>query len=92
MVHIDQIWDAQTPDGGFDFTHNFAQIKADLSEGFAVGNLETVFGGPEIGPRCFPQFNTPDDAQGKRLRFRRHLQQPQPGLVRARAASHVGRA
>ena len=61
MVHIDQVWDAQTEDGGFDFTHNFAQVKNDLQEGFAIGNLETVFGGPEIGPRCFPQFNTPDE-------------------------------
>ena len=41
MVHMDQIWDAETEDGGFDFTHNFAQVKGDLMEGFAIGNLET---------------------------------------------------
>ena len=61
MVHMDQNWDAQTEDGGYDFTHNFAQVKGDLMEGFAIGNLETVLGGPEIGPMCFPQFNTPDE-------------------------------
>ena len=62
MVHIDQVWDAETwGDGGFDFTHNFVQVKDDLNEGFTIGNLETVLGGPEIGPRCFPQFNTPDE-------------------------------
>ena len=61
MVHIDQIWDAETDDGGYDFTHNFAQVRDDLMEGFAIGNLETVLGGPEIGPMCFPQFNTPDE-------------------------------
>ncbi|MCL2580177.1 MAG: CapA family protein [Oscillospiraceae bacterium] len=61
MVHRDQYWDAELPGGGYDFTHNFAQVMDDLNEGFAIGNLETVFGGPEIGPMCFPNFNTPDE-------------------------------
>ena len=61
MVHRDQYWDAEVEGGGYDFTHNFAQVKGDLGEGFAIGNLETVFGGPEIGPMCYPRFNTPDE-------------------------------
>jgi poly-gamma-glutamate synthesis protein (capsule biosynthesis protein) len=60
MAHIDQSWDAALPGGGYDFNHSFAEVKADLTEGFAIGNLETVFGGPEIGPMNYPRFNTPD--------------------------------
>jgi poly-gamma-glutamate synthesis protein (capsule biosynthesis protein) len=61
MAHIDQVEDSQTQDGGYDFNHVFEQVKDDLSEGYAIGNLETVFGGPQIGPRNYPQFSTPDE-------------------------------
>ena len=62
MAHEDQLidaYDAQT--GLYDFSHCFAQVTADLQDGdYTIGNLETVFGGAEIGYSSYPQFNTPD--------------------------------
>jgi len=67
MAHWDQIEDARTPEGDYDFTHSFEPVKGDLSQGYAIGNLETVFGGEELGYSSYPRFSTPD-AYGKALK------------------------
>lgn len=67
MVHWDQVEDALQPDGSYDFTHSFEAVEADLAEGYAIGNLETVFGGPEGGYSGYPCFSAPD-AVGEALK------------------------
>ena len=61
MVHGEQLEDAyRQQQDAYDFSHCFAQVAPDLQEGYAVGNLETVLGGAEIGYSDYPRFNTPD--------------------------------
>ncbi len=67
MAHWDQIEDALTPEGDYDFTHSFEAVKEDLSQGYTLGNLETVFGGEALGYSSYPRFSTPD-AYGKALK------------------------
>lgn len=62
MCHRRQLEDAyRYTDGTYDFSKTFEDVmpylkKADLT----VGNLETVFGGSELGYNGYPMFNTPD--------------------------------
>lgn len=61
MAHWDQVEDAYDPEeDSYDFSHCFREVAADLQEGYAIGNLETVFGGPEVGYSSYPRFSTPD--------------------------------
>lgn len=50
-------------ENGFDFTPLFAPLKNDIQKAdIAVVNMETPFGGPEVGPYMgYPSFNTPDE-------------------------------
>ncbi len=67
MAHWDQVEDALTSQGGYDFTHSFEAVKEDLSQGYTLGNLETVFGGETLGYSSYPRFSTPD-AYGQALK------------------------
>jgi poly-gamma-glutamate synthesis protein (capsule biosynthesis protein) len=62
MVHSPQMQAAYNKStGSYDFTQAFAPVAAYVqSAEVAVGNLETVLGGPEIGYSDYPRFNTPD--------------------------------
>ena len=62
MVHAEQLQDAWDEDAkSHDFSHCFAHVQADLEdEDYCIGNLETVFGGAEIGYSDYPRFSTPD--------------------------------
>ena len=62
MVHsyqYNEAYDAET--NTYDFMHNFTDVKKYFdSADYAIGNLETVFGGEDIGISDYPCFNTPD--------------------------------
>jgi len=60
MLHQAQVDDAyERNTGEYDFDKAFSVIAPYLSDGYAIGNLETVFDG---GPfRDFPMFNAPDE-------------------------------
>jgi len=61
MCHRWQYDHAQQADGTYDFNYAFQWVKPYLSDAdWTIGNLETVFGGPKIGNRDYPMFNTPD--------------------------------
>ncbi|MCD7947352.1 MAG: CapA family protein [Oscillospiraceae bacterium] len=61
MVHTRQLYEAYQNDGSYDFGNSFASIRDSIAAAdYAVGNLETVLGGEEIGYTDFPIFNTPD--------------------------------
>ena len=62
MVHTWQMRDAYDKETGeYDFSNDFEMITKYLeTSDFRIGNLETVFGGAEIGYSDFPMFNTPD--------------------------------
>ncbi|MDR1642847.1 MAG: CapA family protein [Clostridiales bacterium] len=62
MVHSPQMQAAYNKSSNsYDFTTAFAPVAAYIqSAELAVGNLETVLGGPEIGYSEYPRFNTPD--------------------------------
>ena len=62
MVHTWQMNDAYDKETGeYDFSNDFEMITKYLEPSdFRIGNLETVFGGKEIGYSDFPMFNTPD--------------------------------
>lgn len=62
MCHTPQIEYAKLNDGKYDFSPPFEYIKEIISSAdFAIGNLETVLGGKEIGFSGYPFFNSPDD-------------------------------
>ncbi len=62
MVHSYQYNEAYNSETGkYDFSHNFQDVKKYFDKAdYVMGNLETVFGGEEIGISDFPNFNTPD--------------------------------
>ncbi len=62
MVHTWQMNDAYVKETGeYDFSNDFEMVKKYLERSdYRVGNLETVFGGKEIGYSDYPMFNTPD--------------------------------
>jgi poly-gamma-glutamate capsule biosynthesis protein CapA/YwtB (metallophosphatase superfamily) len=62
MCHSTQINYAFVEDDSFDFNGVFSEVKEYLSSSdFTIGNLETVFGGKELGYSGYPFFNAPDD-------------------------------
>ena len=62
MVHTWQLNDAYNKETGeYDFSNDFEMVEKYLKPSdYTVGNLETVFGGKEIGYSDYPMFNTPD--------------------------------
>ncbi len=62
MCHSTQFNYARVGPDTFDFKPVFAEVREILeSADFAVGNLETVVGGREMGYTGYPIFNTPED-------------------------------
>jgi poly-gamma-glutamate synthesis protein (capsule biosynthesis protein) len=60
MTHGQQLKYAKTADG-YDFSKQFARVKAHLRKAMVVGNLETTFAGPDKKYAGYPAFNTPDE-------------------------------
>lgn len=62
MVHQDQLDNAYVKaTKKYDFENEFKLVKPYLENSdFTIGNLETVFGGEEIGYTDYPRFNSPD--------------------------------
>lgn len=62
MVHKWQLWAANdTENNTYNFNMQFELIKPFLEDAdITLGNLETTFGGEEIGYSGYPSFNTPD--------------------------------
>jgi poly-gamma-glutamate synthesis protein (capsule biosynthesis protein) len=61
MCHSTQFNYAYVEEDSFDFNGVFSEVKEYLSSSdFTVGNLETVFGGKELGYSGYPFFNAPD--------------------------------
>jgi poly-gamma-glutamate synthesis protein (capsule biosynthesis protein) len=63
MAHAEQI-EAASADGGWDFKPQFRRVKPLFWDALVVGNLETVFAGPEQKFTGYPMFNTPDELAG----------------------------
>lgn len=62
MCHSTQFNYAKVGHDSFDFNPHFEFVKDYLSRAdFTFGNLETVFGGRELGYIGYPNFNSPDD-------------------------------
>lgn len=63
MIHHRQLYEAYKAGvDTYDFGHSFEYIRDYItSSDYAVGNLETVFGGKETGYTDFPAFNAPDE-------------------------------
>ena len=60
MQHITQIKAAQMPDGSYDYTDCFAQVKPLIEEAdVAIANLEVTMGGKPY--RGYPCFSAPDE-------------------------------
>ena len=62
MCHRRQLEDAYNyTDGTYDFSKTFEDVKPYLEKAdLTIGNLETVFGGSQLGYTGYPMFNTPD--------------------------------
>lgn len=62
MCHNRQLQDAYDyTDGTYNFSKTFGDVKPYLKKAdLTIGNLETVFGGSELGYTGYPMFNTPD--------------------------------
>lgn len=62
MCHRRQLEDAYNyTDGTYDFSKTFEDVKPYLKKSdLTIGNLETVFGGSQLGYTGYPMFNTPD--------------------------------
>ena len=61
MVHMHQLKAAKEPDGTYDFTGVFQDIKPYLEEAdIAMGNLETTISTDEIGFTAYPRFRSPE--------------------------------
>lgn len=62
MCHSTQFNYARVNEDSFDFNPHFEFIKEYLNAvDYTFGNLETVFGGKELGYIGYPNFNSPDD-------------------------------
>jgi len=60
LLHQPVYKDAATPQGTYDFTSMFTQVKPLLeSADIAVANQETMIGGKELGLSSYPLFNSP---------------------------------
>ncbi|MGN0465458.1 MAG: CapA family protein [Lachnospiraceae bacterium] len=62
MCHRRQLEDAYDyTNGTYDFSKTFEDVKPYLKKAdLTIGNLETVFGGSQLGYTGYPMFNTPD--------------------------------
>lgn len=61
MVHMHQLKAAKEPDGSYNFTEVFEDIKPYLEEAdIAMGNLETTISTDEIGYTAYPRFRSPE--------------------------------
>lgn len=61
MCHKPQSNNAQKPDGSYDFTECFQDVKNLLSESdLTIGNLETTMAGSKLPYSGYPAFNSPD--------------------------------
>ena len=61
MTHSPQFPAARTADGSYDFTPAFEPVASRISAAdLAMGNLETVLGGADLGYTGYPMFNAPD--------------------------------
>lgn len=59
MQHKRQFETARRPDGVYDYTECFAQVRDEISRAdVAIGNLETTFGGMPYTD--YPQFSSPE--------------------------------
>jgi len=63
MIHSRQLYEAYNAgNGAYDFGHSFEFVRDHItSADYAIGNLETVFGGKESGYTDYPTFNAPDE-------------------------------
>ena len=62
MCHSTQFQYAKVGTDSFDFRPCFAPVKSYLEEAdFTIGNIETVFAGPQAKYTGYPMFNTPVD-------------------------------
>jgi len=60
LLHQPVYKDAATPEGTYDFSPMFNQVKPLLeSADIAVANQETMIGGKELGLSSYPLFNSP---------------------------------
>lgn len=60
LLHQPVYKDAATPEGTYDFSSMFTQVKPFLeSADIAVANQETMIGGKELGLSSYPLFNSP---------------------------------
>ena len=60
LLHQPVYKDAATPEGTYDFSPMFTQVKPLLeSADIAVANQETMIGGKELGLSSYPLFNSP---------------------------------
>lgn len=61
MVHMHQLKAAKQPDGSYDFTEVFEDIRPYLQEAdIAMANLETTISTDEIGYTAYPRFRSPE--------------------------------
>lgn len=61
MVHMHQLKAAKQPDGNYDFTEVFEDIRPYLQEAdIAMANLETTISTDEIGYTAYPRFRSPE--------------------------------
>lgn len=63
VIGHDAILEMAQTDSGYDFTGLFSVLKNDIQKAdIAIVNMETPFGGPDVGPYIgYPSFNTPDE-------------------------------
>lgn len=67
LMHMPVVNDGKKPDGSYDYSHIFANIREDISVAdIAVIGQETILGGEELGLSGYPLFNSPTDV-GKTL-------------------------
>ncbi len=62
LIHDTVYLDAQQPDGSYDFTKMYANVKDVVQAAdIAFINQETVLGGEELGLSGYPTFNSPTE-------------------------------
>jgi poly-gamma-glutamate synthesis protein (capsule biosynthesis protein) len=62
MCHVPQMNAAKLPDGSYDFTPAFREVKDALSgPDIMIGNLELTCAGPKRPYQGYPAFNAPDE-------------------------------
>ena len=60
LLHTPLAQSGETPDGGYDFTALFTNVKEEIEEAdLALVNQEVIIGGSELGISGYPAFNAP---------------------------------